>query len=1737
MSSIEKLTDGLQAAQSAFDAGRAAERLGQQAIDAGDEQARLVGVEQQLKEENSTFAARLGATVTDYSLSYNVHKMITDPAPKFQPEQDYEEFYWKNRASLEAGLSDEQITHQRSTARSRAELSYIRSQFDTEELKGALLHDQGTMEALGMGALVYLGDPLARLLTSGVYAAPRYRYGVMNGKSTLAARVRAMEAGAIEGTAQAAAVAAITGQPLSVSTVLSYAAFGGALSGLSVRHMQEAPHKAPVEATPAPVEAPPAKVEEPVVAPTPATVQTPAAVAKVVARGGNTDAQAAALNKEAAKLKRTAKKATTSEAAALKAQAKELKAQAKKVQAPKPAEAAVVQEAPAVVAAKTDALPTIIQAPVKEVKETAKAVRAAKAAKAPKISKDEQARKAAYISMGEDKARAYLGQLERMIAERGPMADAAEHSPQLMGNYNTAKRLIDEAFPAPPKDMTTEVHPTEKPEDIADKFIEAAHEADVSVKERAAAKVITDDPEVIAQAIKEAEQELVHESVSTAAAAQAPAPLVPQAITPQPRKKTVAKPKAEDKPQEAAAPTPVEAAKVAEEAEVASRVEDKVAVAAKPRGNAATIPTLASMRKEVEQEVRQLMLRSAEFRDLKPSEFEKQLSLRVAATAEKRLAETKAQQIIEASIINGASTAVVLGDIMAHGQPYQKLLAERLASDASAVGTQLHVLKPTDDVVRVMRSLGAQDELILPARGPLAPMGMAAGAYVPAKKPFILLQSAKRVGGAMTAAGTKASTILHELIHAATMHKLVRASELIAGGKESRDPALVALFHEAKQIMLVAHANAGKAASVGKFAHAMSDIREFVAVGMTDAEMIAFLRGIQMPKTEESLLSKFRALVMRVLGMDDTKEMSNAFERLMAVTDQLMELPAPKKASNAETMFDVAERNQIDLIPDEAEKAIVSHLYGTVVPAWEADFPIDEKRLITIYNKAPKLLSLGMGMLKSKNSLVRSMVGALLETTTGAAGRNNNSPAIQKAMKDNLFVSKGIAQTEVHYSQWLKGRGSWIETTKDHIFHGKLREQWNREVSREMWYRWENNGASHPSTSKFAKDAADKLDAGYGLMGEQQVAHSLEGSENIWLNRKGYMPRIMDAKAWASAPDSLRGHFVDTLARDLAEAWGGDASATALAAEVARRRVEHCLNLAHGFVPIGTLTHTGERSAVQKLIMEALGPDNAELALEYIGKLAKTTPTHTRSRLDMQMFSTFTDEAGKRWEMWELFHTDQSLLYRQYSHRVSGLIGLSYAKINGESMLDQLRYGISRAPEGQRGTPEEQARDLELFDQMVSEFLGRPYGTANQAIDNLNTITASHIFGSAVFPQIGESVQMVMHAGLGTTMKHYLPNAIKFARGIKEGKNSDDPILKAFEDYTGIFGYDYSVAFPYLPMNTVSGLDGGEVGAFTRGVAAMSHAGRFLSGFQASHTSQQKGAAKVAIHLSVNAAKEFMDTGKIHPLVRDMGFDEEMLTRIYKALPAVAKFREGGELYHLDLRDAEQDLVQQWSVAIMRGAGQMIQKTYVGEKGYFHHSSLGRLLTQSRGMSITAMEKQMARQYQSAGAMHFFGNLAAGAIGFALPLHMLRLMINSSGMSEEKQDEYLAHAMSPIGLTRGVMNYMLQLGLMGDIMDGVLTTGGLATMGVTTEDGESLGNKVLTGLGKAGQGTATSAAEAIPSLGYIHKATKGVYGLMNYSEATGYSPDIKAFLGAFPGARIPYVIPAVNALAQEEPEE
>jgi hypothetical protein len=763
--------------------------------------------------------------------------------------------------------------------------------------------------------------------------------------------------------------------------------------------------------------------------------------------------------------------------------------------------------------------------------------------------------------------------------------------------------------------------------------------------------------------------------------------------------------------------------------------------------------------------------------------------------------------------------------------------------------------------------------------------------------------------------------------------------------------------------------------------------------------------------------------------------------------------------------------------------------------AFDQKYPLDEawtKRADNLIdNSVFSAASTGLLMLKSKNPMARMIASELLEDASGVQGRRHSTAAISKYMHERLFMGNTINDVQNAYTVWRNKVGGSLKD--DYFGGGEIRAKFDREIAQEIESR-RVSGASL-TTDPSVKAAADSLEKAYERIRKAQISNKTLGWAAMPGTSVGYMPHKISPSKWRQLTNEQRQVVHDALTEQFVNIEGWD---IAFSDQLASRYLQRVQARAVGGhdAPIGGASAGSAEIVEDAMLSMGMSADEIRKNMQRFNRGAAGW---TKGRLDLDLNRVY-DVNGQPFKLLDVFDTDQLSLLRSQAGRASGEVALARKGVYGRPGMDLIRESMTYGENGARALDTE----LQAFDQVAAEFINAPFGTAGPKwMERARILNSVVRLGGIVFNQFAEFINAVTHVGVGRTLSAVgaMPRLRGEIKALASGKAVDNPLLTSIEKLGGAeFGTDsYKIIMPFDSPDMAYptyGMD--TVGVADRLLRGASYAQAKLSLWRTMHSVQQRGMAEQIV---AKIARYSRDNTEDVALTQ-FGITPEMRRAIIA--DGAARW-DGDSLVEFDVtKIKDPEMAEAIIQSVHRGVQQIIQGTFIGETGKWAHDGYLKVLTQFRTFSLTAMEKQWARQRNSRGTGAALGILL-GSMSVAAPVYVARVYAQSVGRPD--QEEYIERRLTPELIARQTLNYVALSGLAGDFLDigaalapdeyGVKMTGGRAGT-----DTDFVGNLVA------------------PSMSLVDDVWKGFQNL----------DDPEKLARILPGSRIPYLLPAINAL-------
>lgn len=777
-----------------------------------------------------------------------------------------------------------------------------------------------------------------------------------------------------------------------------------------------------------------------------------------------------------------------------------------------------------------------------------------------------------------------------------------------------------------------------------------------------------------------------------------------------------------------------------------------------------------------------------------------------------------------------------------------------------------------------------------------------------------------------------------------------------------------------------------------------------------------------------------------------------------------------------------------ETITDDIERRMIAETIARAERMEKLD-PVDEARLATFMARFPQLASTGLILLRSKNPVLRAFGMSVAESTTRASG-NMRTAAIAKFQRLTVYRDSVLPEVDLAFKDWARANGYGII---ERNLGTKAYSDFNRDLYR--YRRAVERGNAPADVHPSIKRASDALDRGFNMARMDMQKVGTIGAARLGADSAGYMPRMWSTRWFVNANREQLNAVAQTISKQMQVNEGWDKE---FADAFAARYMNHARERARGAVEAPANLYDDD--AVPNLIkdvMRARGlSTEGEEAEKLLGRFSRGGATFTRKRVDMDETTKVRTESGEEFYLADVFENDLVKLYSGYIDRASGEVALAQYGIYGKQGIGLIERAAAFAGEV---TPDE----WNALSQIAGEMLGQPVRINGQisysrGMQNLRMLASSSMLGGMGFTQVAELANAIGPLGLRSTLRMYkgLPGAIA---DIRAGRKS--PLLEGFEFIGGEPGMEAHAVTRFMDTaGDIVPVGAEDLTVMGRALRVGANGTQIVSGHRAILAAQHR---LVAEQIMLKAIR-YIKNGGDDIALKEMGLSREVRERLLKDIDNVAKFDKDGNLTAVDpFAATDKEAMDILGKAVTRGTRQIIQGTFIGERGRWAHSELLKALFQFRTFPLVAMEKQLAHGMMAYGALATAGMIASG-MAFAVPIYALRVAANSMG--RENAEEYREKMLEPDMIARAAMNYTAKLGLWGDVLDATAAVAGGSVVGRQAPGGDLV--------------------DALPVASYVNRAARAVT-----------EQDVADGLRSMPMGNVPGVVQAINLLDQVASEK
>ena len=742
-----------------------------------------------------------------------------------------------------------------------------------------------------------------------------------------------------------------------------------------------------------------------------------------------------------------------------------------------------------------------------------------------------------------------------------------------------------------------------------------------------------------------------------------------------------------------------------------------------------------------------------------------------------------------------------------------------------------------------------------------------------------------------------------------------------------------------------------------------------------------------------------------------------------------------------------------------------------------------------------KFVSASQIALQSKNPVVRYFAWVLGESPSNLTGkRQNRSAAIASFHNERYILQDATRGLQDAQALWAKENGY---STWDRLTSPEAARKFDKELQEWLYKTSVGDGKK----ARIPDDAPDSMvqailtlrDA-YARANEIEHKYRLPGTQADLPDPLGYMPRVLDPEKIANLTVDQQRMVIDEIYKQL---MGLGTFSPVVARETATRYLDRAKKARGGvFTPQKATIDNEDSVRVVQALLKDQGFKDDEIS-HMTGPILhqKQSHFHRKLRLDENK------DLGDGITLGDLMWTDHTALLRQHARSSAGWAAMAEQGIYG---YEGMRAVLAAASSGS-GDMKATKVELDAIAQIMSEVSNVPLNEGqghyySSVLQGAMQATSILRLGGLAWTQATEILNVAAHIG-GMNALQALPHLRRLRKELLHIAKTGDygaakGLLGELEEHMGVaFGTDgYFLPNPWDTEGRSRDIRGSQENSkIFRFLNSASHAQGIMSGMRAILGTQQRFAAHVTLEQALNRA---MKLDAPDTWLKDIGFDGEYFKQL-KAIasdPAIVVRDGSGKAVQFNARRVPPEFLDAIGERVYRSVNQMIQGSFAGEKGAYVHDSLWQALTQFRAFSFLALEKQLGRQVGNYGYAKA-ALILATTMAAAMPIVMLRALIQSLGKDEESREKYLKERLHPTELIKASANYVALAGFLPDIIDAFQDVTGQNT----GPSRKLLGDRIA------------------PSVGLINDLYEAPH---NYKKA----------LGLIPGATLPFMIPVMNGI-------
>lgn len=968
--------------------------------------------------------------------------------------------------------------------------------------------------------------------------------------------------------------------------------------------------------------------------------------------------------------------------------------------------------------------------------------------------------------------------------------------------------------------------------------------------------------------------------------------------------------------------------------------------------------------------------------------------------------------------------------------------------------------------------------------------------------------------------GLNEETLVHEIVHAATVYK---AQRIKSGNTQGMKPEAIQAYREVEKLYKqVGKAAAGRTDLPNRWAANMKDEFEFIAYGLTNRPFQDFLRSVEIDGPRSTLWTRFTNSLRKLLGM--TKDEANAFARLIDLSQGLLDksgIEGKPRTANLEASHPLVSFDDVRAAND----AGLSPVYGIGVGL--------EHRLQGAKSSQP----------------VRHLAAKLFGTTVG---RKDHAVVQANVWDDTIQMAEGWNaqhRKAVHstFTAWRKENGTgFFNIGKDYEQFGSDVDRYVRGFPGEYHPKVKEMGEAIRAAMAERNDLINNpaLREGGYKRGLTEVEVLDETGVKVWIGKLEknpfYLPRKHDSVKWNAmvqryGMEAVQSWWANAYAKahpersaEDAQKWAKWYTRTVEEAHM-NRNADHLEEMMSGY---------DEKALRESLVVN--GGFSEREAVEIIkGMFQKPSSDTGRTASSLRHRNHISETHAEKWRTPEGAEVEITLhdfiqsnaleTVESYNRRLASSVALA----NRMDVYKQSEIGllIDKATSREFGSDMSEGaaaaakRDLKFAVDRIQGLPQEDMTKFTKAMEMWRDFNVIRLMGGAVWNQATELSQIVGTMGWKNTLAA-VAELKALRRDIANGKAPTD-LLDHLENTIGGSGSEYVSRLDFSPKTDWVRL-GGDTAANRRLDALDTGIKKFAKGVLDYTGMTGVMVQQKRIHATA-LANHFVNVANGKPagfLTKDrlawMGLSEVDFSKVSEAIKKHSRPGKGefSKKVDWDFKAFAKEFPEENAkimTAIHRETRRVVQENDLASMMPLMGTTLGKTVFQFMNFTIHGWNKSMlfAMNHRD---FHTLSSMMHASL-FASLAYLGRTNLSAMGMEEGERREFLAKRLSTKQVVANSFGKMAQASLLPQVYDstvGQFTGPMFAGMRTTSDLSSFASNPTL------------QAINGTLSLGKMVRN-----GLSDETQTT--QKDIKSWARLVPLNNVVPISTFFNALAKDYP--